>query len=71
VNVTKSKSVEVDVPAVVTELNLLHRVDYEDAFQIGTSRQREPPRCSFDEGAHPFLRCALKPNVLPHAGRLR
>jgi hypothetical protein len=52
-NVTEGKPVEVDVPAVVTDLNLLGRVDYEDAFQIDTSLERTPQEWmrAFLEGA--------------------
>lgn len=53
-----TEAVEVAVPAVVRELSLLERVDYEDAFQIDAPGDETPEAWmrAFIEGAPPWFR---------------
>jgi hypothetical protein len=50
---TTSGPVEVSVPATVTDLDLLGRVDYQDAYQVETAHERTPEQWmrAFIEGA--------------------
>jgi hypothetical protein len=50
---TRRTPVELDVPSAVTDLHLLDRVDYEDAYQVDTALERTPQQWmrSFLEGA--------------------